>query len=756
MNDDQPGQSIDTANTVVNEQDTHNQLGVNGTSDSADGTSASNAQDQGQESASGVNGNNTNDQVNPQADMDTQASSVDAAGTNGQEQPAQVDEAVQVDSMDAARQEQALQADAAEDTSGQTAAPPAHEPRLEDVAPNASMEDLLRASERQYRTLKHGDVIEGSIMQLGRDEILVDIGAKTEGIIPSHELQSLTAAEREAMQVGDKVLVSVVQPENNEGHAVLSLDRARQEKSWRDLQRKFEAGEVLQAKVSGHNKGGLLVNLEGVRGFVPSSQISAVPSGEAEKQAHMARLQNQVIPLKIIEINRNRNRLILSERQALQEQRESMRSRLLRELEPGQIRPGTVTSLADFGAFVDIGGADGLIHLSELSWKRVNNPREVLKEGDHINVYVLSVDPTERKIALSLKRTQVEPWSTITDNYHLGQVVKGTITQLTSFGAFARLEDGIEGLIHVSELAEGRVAHPSNVVKVGDVLDLKVIRIDPAKRRIGLSLKRMAEDREGGPEEGETEQVTRATESEAPGQQSQPAPAPQTPTREKGQEREERSGRQAQPRQPRAQTPAAQAAARQEHGQPAGEEPMGALAHALAAHAQAGGLTVTDKEEAAPPPKETATPEGEPAPEQTGATPEQSLPEPQASEPSEVEATAEAQDVTPPDSAPVATEAEAADTSDVTDTGETADTVVTDDSAGAATDTVEGPEASMPSAAETNMVEAEASEASGDLQPLEDTEANPSGAELGIPDMQEESGSEGMPSEADQGASGEK
>ncbi len=379
----------------------------------------------------------------------------------------------------------------------------ARDPRLNDVAANASMEDLLRASEQQYRTLKHGDVIEGAVMKLGRDEILVDIGAKTEGIIPNHELQSLSESEREALQIGDELLVSVLQPENNEGHAVLSLDRARQEKSWRDLQKTFEAGEVIQAKVTGHNKGGLLVNLEGVRGFVPSSQVSSMPAGEANKQAEMARLQNQTLPLKIIEINRNRNRLILSERQAVQEQRETMRTRLLKELEPGQVRPGTVTSICDFGAFVDIGGADGLIHLSELSWKRVNHPSEVLKVGDRVNVHVLSVDPTERKIALSLKRTEPEPWSTITENYQLGQNVRGTITQLTSFGAFARLEDGIEGLIHVSELAEGRVAHPRNVVHEGEVLDLKVIRIDPARRRIGLSLKRMQEGAEGGMERGE-------------------------------------------------------------------------------------------------------------------------------------------------------------------------------------------------------------------------------------------------------------
>src|SRR5437762_3695143 len=182
-------------------------------------------------------------------------------------------------------------------------------------------------------------------MKVDRDEILVDIGSKSEGVIPSHELQSLSGEERETMKIGDELLVSVVQPENNEGHSVLSLDRARQERSWRELQKKFDAGEVIQAKVSGHNKGGLLVNLEGVRGFVPSSQISSMPTGEANKQAEMAKMQNQTLPLKIIEINRNRNRLILSERQAVQEKRESMRTQLLRELEHGQIRQGRVSSI---------------------------------------------------------------------------------------------------------------------------------------------------------------------------------------------------------------------------------------------------------------------------------------------------------------------------------------------------------------------------------------------------------------------------
>ncbi len=361
------------------------------------------------------------------------------------------------------------------------------------------MASLLAASDEQFRQLKYGDVVEGTIMRKDPDEILVDIGFKSEGIIPNNEFQSLTSAELARLSIGDEVLVAVLQPEDKEGHVVLSLDRARQEKSWRKLQKQYENNEIIAAEVNGYNKGGLLVNLEGVRGFVPASQVTGLSSGgnDAAKQSELSRFTGQQMPLKIIEINRNRNRLILSERQAAQEQRDARKEQLLAELTPGQIREGTVSSICDFGAFVDIGGADGLIHLSELSWSRVNHPSEVLRVGAPVRVYVMSVDERDRKIALSLKRTQPEPWSQVMDHYQLGQLVRGTITQLTDFGAFARLEDGIEGLIHVSELAEGRVTHPRNVVQEGWELTLRVIRIDPQRRRMGLSLKRAMEAQEG-------------------------------------------------------------------------------------------------------------------------------------------------------------------------------------------------------------------------------------------------------------------
>src|SRR6188472_567517 len=353
------------------------------------------------------------------------------------------------------------------------------------------MEQYLSDPSHDYKSLKYGDVMDGVIMHLDRDESLVDIGSKSEGIVPSREFSSLPAEEKDALSIGDNVLVFVVQPENQEGHAVVSIDRARQEKSWRKLQEIYEANEVIEAEVTNYNKGGLLVNLDGVRGFVPASQVTEIRGGDdAAKQAEMARLIGSKLQLKIIEINRHRNRLILSERQALQERRDVMKERLIEELREGEVRKGRVSSICDFGAFVDIGGADGLVHLSELSWSRVRHPSELLKIGEEVDVYVLGINAQEKKIALSIKRTQAEPWSRVAASYEVGKLVRGTVTQLANFGAFARIEDGIEGLIHVSEIADDRVTHPKQVVREGQDLILRIIRIDPQRRRMGLSLRR--------------------------------------------------------------------------------------------------------------------------------------------------------------------------------------------------------------------------------------------------------------------------
>jgi small subunit ribosomal protein S1 len=363
-----------------------------------------------------------------------------------------------------------------------------------DEAGRALMEQLLADPSHDYRTLKYGDVIDGTIMHVDRDEILIDIGSKSEGVIPAREFSSLDEEERRALTVGGKVLVFVVQPENQDGHAVVSIDRARQEKSWRILQEQYEAGEVISAEVVNYNKGGLLVNLDGVRGFVPASQVTEIRGGDdAQKQADMARLIGSKLQLKIIEINRHRNRLILSERQALQERRDVMKERLIEQLREGEIRTGRVSSICDFGAFVDVGGADGLVHLSELSWSRVRHPSEVLHVGQEVDVFVLGINAEEKKIALSIKRTQAEPWSRVAAKYDVNQLVIGTVTQLANFGAFARIEDGIEGLVHVSELSDARISHPRQLVSEGQELLLRIIRIDPQRRRMGLSLRRALE-----------------------------------------------------------------------------------------------------------------------------------------------------------------------------------------------------------------------------------------------------------------------
>lgn len=363
--------------------------------------------------------------------------------------------------------------------------------------PDQGMQELWEQQGLDYKVFHRGDVVEGIVVAVDRDGILVDVGAKSEGVIPVNEAQSLSEEPDQTLHSGDEVIVYVLSPENNEGQVVLSLDRARAEKGWRVLQQRFESGETFQARVVDYNKGGLIVSIEGVRGFVPASHVAGLrpdaPVGEPvdDKLAAMA---GRELRLKVIEINRRRNRLILSERVAMQEWRDQRRSNLLDELVPGQTRRGRIASITNFGIFVDLGGADGLVHLSELAWGRIDKPKQQYHVGEEVDVYVLSIDPETKKIALSFRRTQPEPWEAVAEKYKVGQIVEGTITRLANFGAFARLEDGIEGLIHVSELDERRINHPKDVVKEGDVVPLKIVRIETDRRRIGLSLRQAREE----------------------------------------------------------------------------------------------------------------------------------------------------------------------------------------------------------------------------------------------------------------------
>jgi small subunit ribosomal protein S1 len=349
-----------------------------------------------------------------------------------------------------------------------------------------------------YTQLRRGDIIEGVVVGTDRDGILVDIGAKSEGVIPANEMRCLQPEGPSRLQTGEKVLVFVLQPESPEGQIILSLDRARGEQGWRILQEHFEQNRAFEGYVTGSNKGGLLVNVEGVNAFVPLSQIA---TGRPERgspevtEKALAEWVGRTLTLKVIELNRRRNRAIVSERAALQEKRAAEKERLLQELNEGEIRTGCITSIRDFGIFVDVGGADGLVHLSELSWERTpKSPQDMFKMGDEVEVYVLKVDQENKKIALSLRRAQPERWEEIVSGFREGQIVPGQVTKLAPFGAFARLEGPIEGLIHISELVDRRINHPREVVDEGDVVPVKIVRIEHDRHRLGLSL-RQAHDK---------------------------------------------------------------------------------------------------------------------------------------------------------------------------------------------------------------------------------------------------------------------
>ena len=353
------------------------------------------------------------------------------------------------------------------------------------------MQQLLDEAEN-VATIRRGDIVKGVVVQKDREGLLVDIGAKTEGMVPAREMRTFSPEEMEALSLGDDVLVYVVQTDESEGQIYLSVDRAQGEKGWHVLQQNFENGDVIEGEAVDFNKGGLLVNVEGIRGFVPMSQLSSPivfdPSADPEKSP-LADLVGNHLKLKVIEINRRRNRLILSEKQVMRQQREEQRQRLFAELETGQVRKGRVTGIREFGAFVDIGGVDGLVHLSEFSWGQVEPPEKTLAIGDEVDVYVLRVDRESMKVALSFRRLHPEPWESIHEKYHVGQTVTATVTKVTTFGAFARLDPAIEGLVHISELSDGPVRHPSDVVSEGQELTLKILRIEPERRRLALSLK---------------------------------------------------------------------------------------------------------------------------------------------------------------------------------------------------------------------------------------------------------------------------
>jgi ribosomal protein S1 len=464
----------------------------------------------------------------------------------------------------------------------------------EDSEYSQSMDELLESVDA-IKPIRRGDVVEGVVMRADSDGIFVNTGHKSEGVVPPGEMRTL---DLDTLSVGDSVITLVVRSETGEDAAILSVDRAVGEQGWRYLEKIMEADSTIDGEIMGFNRGGAIVEVEGVQGFVPMSQLVSVsrahfrdrqprpappaqeaprapavqpesaaavvtekpaegesapagateakpeqpapaessgeaapqqptpepaapaessgeaapqqptpePAAPAESSGEAAPQQptpepaapeedpraadiGRVLTLKVLEVNRSRNRAIFSERQALQEIRDRQKARLIEELTLGEIRRGKVTGISSFGAFVDLGGADGLIHISELSWDSVEKPEDVVQLGQELDVYVLRVDAEDKKIALSLRRLQPEPWETIHERYRVGDIVDATVTKLTNFGAFARLEGSVEGLIHISELSTGMIGHPREAVREGEELRLKILRIEPDRRRLGLSLK---------------------------------------------------------------------------------------------------------------------------------------------------------------------------------------------------------------------------------------------------------------------------
>jgi small subunit ribosomal protein S1 len=357
-----------------------------------------------------------------------------------------------------------------------------------------TMEEAM-AGDLGLPTFKKGEVIEGTIISTSPTAVMVDVGGKSEGIIPGNELERMNRETLETLKPGAQIPVYVVNPHDRNGNVLLSVNRALEELDWKNAEYRVSQ-QVYESHVSGYNKGGLIVRFGRVRGFVPQSQIGADRRQGIEGETPEERwgsMVNDAIAVKVMEVDRARNRLILSERAAAREVRESRKESLISDLQVGDVRVGRVVSLVDFGVFVDIGGAEGLVHLTELSWQHLTHPKELVKVGQEVKVEVISIDPKRKRIGLSMKRQEADPWDAVAINYSIGQLVQGTITKLTKFGAFAQVVDApeIEGLIHISELSEQRVNHPREVVNEGDTLTLRVVKMDIENRRLGLSLKRV-------------------------------------------------------------------------------------------------------------------------------------------------------------------------------------------------------------------------------------------------------------------------
>jgi small subunit ribosomal protein S1 len=347
--------------------------------------------------------------------------------------------------------------------------------------------ELVPDYESTFPEINEGEVVHGTVVRVDKDEVLVDIGYKSEGVIPVAELsirRSVNPADE--VSLGDEIDALVLTKEDAEGRLILSKKRARFELAWKNIERAAESGEPVDGRVIEVVKGGLILDL-GVRGFLPASLV------DIRRVQDLDEFLGQELRCKVIELNRSRNNVVLSRRAVLEEERKEQRQQILDKLQPGDVVEGQISNIVDFGAFVDLDGMDGLIHISELSWSHVNHPSEVLEIGQTVQVKVLDIDRDRQRISLGLKQTQNDPWQQVLDNYGEGDVVEGRVTKVVTFGAFVEILPGVEGLVHISELADHHVENPREVVAQGQAVNVKVIEIDGERRRLSLSLKRIEE-----------------------------------------------------------------------------------------------------------------------------------------------------------------------------------------------------------------------------------------------------------------------
>ena len=365
--------------------------------------------------------------------------------------------------------------------------------------PGNKMEALLNEEGLNFDFPTHGETRDGVIASITEGQILVSVGAKSEGLITGKEYEAIPPDILATLSVGKTIPVFVVTPEDQSGNLILSFVRAIEEQSWIDAEELLSNNESFSSTIVGYNKGGLLVPLGTIRGFIPASQVSfsrrVTITGDSPEEKYKDMVGDEV-EVRIIEVDRERRRLILSERAASSETRDEIKDKVIDDLNEGDVRVGKVTSLADFGAFVSINGADGLVHLSEISWDRVNNPNEILTVGQEVKVKIISIDKERRRIGLSIRQLKDDPWADQIATLKIGQLVEAEITRLTNFGAFARLhleeiEKELEGLIHISEISEHRIEHPKEVLHMGDIVTLRIIKIEEDTHRIGLSMRRV-------------------------------------------------------------------------------------------------------------------------------------------------------------------------------------------------------------------------------------------------------------------------